>query len=292
MKMSDGVQEYMKTALEEAKQSLKEGNHGFGAVIVKDGRIIAKAHDQEENHSDPTSHAELNAIRLAAKEFGRNLEGCVLITTHEPCPMCATAIVWSGIKELVYGYSIAESIAEGRRRINLSSKELFTRANANIGIHEGVLHDQCAILYRNDVRAEVKRLRGSVRDLAVLRQELLVKRASWFHNNHGKLQLDYSDLLHGGYLLLLTKLGIEPEEAPVMEKTQTKIVFHSRNFCPTLEACKILDLDTRIVCREVSEKPTDFLMKQFNGRLEFRRNYDKLRPYCEYCEEMILLKEQ
>lgn len=289
--MSNDAEKFMQTALEEAKQSLKEGNNGFGAVIVKDGRIIAEAHDREESESDPTSHAELNAIRLAAKEFGRNLDGCVLITTHEPCPMCATAVVWSGIKELVYGYSIAESIAEGRKRINLSCRELFTKANADVEVHAGVLHDQCAILYRKEVRNEIKRLRSNnPEDLAALSRELSAKRIRWFHNNQGILNMDNSDLLNCGYLLLLKKLGIDPEEAPVVERTPVKIVFHSRNFCPTLEACRILNLDTRIICREVNEKPTDALMKQLSGRLEFRRNYEKLRPYCEYCEEMIVLE--
>lgn len=288
--MNYDAEKFMQTALEEACQSLKEGNNGFGAVIVKDGRIIAEAHDREESESDPTSHAELNAIRLAAKEYGRNLGGCILITTHEPCPMCATAVVWSGIKELAYGYSITESIAAGRKRINLSCREIFTKANADIKVREGILHDQCATLYRKDVRDEIKRLRGSrPEDLEALSQELSAKRTSWVHNNHGKLSIDNSDLLDSGYHLLLAKLGIGPEEAPVVEKTPAKIVFHSRNFCPTLEACKILDLDTRIICREVNEKPTDLLIKQLSGRLEFRRNYDKLRPNCEYCEEMILL---
>lgn len=285
-------EELMRVALEEAKQSLKEGNSGFGAVIIKEGQVIAKAHDREESESDPTSHAELNAIRLAAKKYGRNLEGCVLISTHEPCPMCATAIIWSGIKELVYGYSITEAMAEGRKRINLGCQELFTKANARINVNAGVLHDQCTVLYRKDVRNEINRLRNNKpEDLAVLCQELSARRIAWYHDNHGTLGIDNADLLNGGYQLLLKKFGIGPEEAPVAEKTPAKIVFHSRNFCPTLEACRILDLDTRIICREVNEKATDILVKQLSDRLEFRRNYEKLRPYCEYCEEMIILKD-
>lgn len=64
-----------------------------------------------------------------------------------------------------------------------------------------------------------------------------------------------------------------------------------KNFCPTLEACKILGLDTRIICKNVNEKPTDALVKQLNNKLEFARNYEKLRPYCDYCEEMFYLKK-
>jgi hypothetical protein len=68
-------------------------------------------------------------------------------------------------------------------------------------------------------------------------------------------------------------------------------MFHSMNFCPTLEACRILGLDTRHVCRKLNENATNILVKQIDTRLNFSRNYDKLRPYSEYCEEMINISE-
>ena len=142
----------MGIALEEAKESLKEGNNGFGAVVVKDDQILVRTHDREESECDPTSHAELNAIRLAAQRCGRDLGDCTLVCTHEPCPMCAAALVWSGMKTVVYGYSIAEALAEGRKRIDLNCRELFTRAKSDIRVYEGILHDQCSILYRKEVR--------------------------------------------------------------------------------------------------------------------------------------------
>ncbi len=283
-------EEFMNIALKEAKSSLKEGNNGFGAVIVKDNNIITFAHDQEETESDPTSHAEINAIKSASRILGRDFENCILISTHEPCPMCATAIVWSGIKTLVYGYSISEAIAEGRKRIDLTCKELFKRADADIKVQEGVLHDQCSLLYRKDVRSEIKKLRGAKQEeLAALRENLLCKRIEWYNKNQAKLNIDNQDLVMSGYELLLKKLEITPEEAPIVTKTANKVVFHSKNFCPTLEACKILGLDTRMICRIVNEKPTDALVKQLSNRLEFARNYEKLRPYSDYCEEMVLL---
>lgn len=284
--------EFMNIALEEAKLSLKEGNNGFGAVIIKGNSVLVSIHDKEETESDPTSHAELNAIRIASQKYGRNLEDCVLISTHEPCPMCATAIVWSGIKTVVYGYSIAEAIAEGRKRINLTCKELFEKANANIIVQEGVMHDQCSLLYRKDVRDEIKKLRGAKKeDLESLQNHLFCKRIEWYKKNQAQLGLNNQDLVLNGYELLLKKLEINPEEAPIVMKTKNKVVFHSKNFCPTLEACKILGLDTRMICKNVNEKPTDALVKQLNNKLEFARNYEKLRPYCDYCEEMVLLKE-
>lgn len=82
------LEECMKIAIKEAERSLCEGNHGFGAVIMKDGQIIAAAHDKEDTEDDPTSHAEMNAIRQASQRLGKkNLSGCILVSTHEPCPM-------------------------------------------------------------------------------------------------------------------------------------------------------------------------------------------------------------
>lgn len=291
--MQPDYQEFMKIALEEAKISLKEGNHGFGAVIVKNNELLVRAHDQEETESDPTSHAEINAIRFASRKYGRDFENCILISTHEPCPMCATAIVWSGIKTLVYGYSITEAIAEGRKRIDLTCRELFERAQAGIEIHSGVLHKRCEVLYRKDVRVEIKRLRSAtMEDLELLREQLLAKRIEWYGKNP-QFNINQQDLLSCGYELMLRKLEIQSSEAPIVEKNTNKVVFHSQNFCPTLEACKILDLDTRMICRIVNEKPMDGLIKQISDQLEFGRNYEKMRPYCDYCEEMIFLtKEQ
>jgi len=77
-----------------------------------------------------------------------------------------------------------------------------------------------------------------------------------------------------------------------VDKNEEKIVIHSMNFCPTLEACKILNLDTRVVCKEFSEVPTDVLLKLLNPRLSFHRNYEKLRPYSPYCEEIITFDKE
>ena len=290
--MGTAYDDFMRLAFAEARMSLQRGNHGFGAVVVQDGAVIARAHDQEETDSDPTSHAELNAIRLASQKLGKNLAGCALIATHEPCPMCATALVWSGIRELAYGYSIGEAIAEGRRRIDLTCRELFERAGIKVVAHEGVLHEECSILYREDVRREVKRLRGAMpADLERLRDELKSKRLAWYRAHKQELDSVETDLLKAGYDLLCAKLEIEPEQAPIASRTDRQIVFHSRNFCPTLEACKLLDLDTRTVCGLVSAEPTAALLRQLDPRLRFSRNYDRLRPHAPYCEEIISLME-
>ena len=97
MDMRRTDEEYMGSAYSEACVSLREGNHGFGAVIVDgDGTVVAKSHDTEKTVGDSTFHAEITAIRKASKILGRDLGDLAIYSTHEPCPMCATAIFGRG----------------------------------------------------------------------------------------------------------------------------------------------------------------------------------------------------
>lgn len=103
----DNIEEnVMNLAIEESKINRKNNykNGGpFGAVIVKDGEIIASAHNTVFESVDATAHAEINAIRKASKILNTNdLSGCILYTSTEPCPMCLSAIIWANIKEIYY----------------------------------------------------------------------------------------------------------------------------------------------------------------------------------------------
>jgi tRNA(adenine34) deaminase len=94
----------MKAALDEALKALEEGEVPVGAVVVSDGRIVGRGHNQVESLRDPTAHAEVLAIGAAsgALEAAR-LTGATIYVTMEPCPMCAGAIVLARLKRLVYG---------------------------------------------------------------------------------------------------------------------------------------------------------------------------------------------
>ena len=96
--------DYMHLALEEARLAAREGEIPVGAVIVKDGEVIARAHNRREADHDPTAHAELLCMRQAAAALGNwRLRGCTLYVTLEPCPMCAGAMVMSQLTQCVYG---------------------------------------------------------------------------------------------------------------------------------------------------------------------------------------------
>jgi tRNA(adenine34) deaminase len=97
----------MRPAIEEAKRSRDSGNKGYGAVVALGNSILATAHDTAVTESDPSLHAEVNAIRLAIRSSGdSNLSGAILLATCEPCPMCSSLAVWANLSTIVFGVSI------------------------------------------------------------------------------------------------------------------------------------------------------------------------------------------
>ena len=95
----------MKMAIEEARSGFNRDDGGpFGAIIVKDGVLIAKAHNEVLKTNDPTAHAEILAIRKACAHLKNyDLSDCEIYSTSEPCPMCFSAIHWSRLKKLYFG---------------------------------------------------------------------------------------------------------------------------------------------------------------------------------------------
>ncbi|MDQ8703797.1 nucleoside deaminase [Streptomyces sp. LHD-70] len=94
---------WMEQAVELATTSALNGGGPFGALVVKNGVIIASANNQVTSTCDPTAHAEVNAIRAAGAELGTfMLDGCTLISSCEPCPMCLAASLWARVDRLIY----------------------------------------------------------------------------------------------------------------------------------------------------------------------------------------------
>lgn len=136
-------EDMMREALSQARLALLHGDVPVGAVVVYNGKVVAYAHNEREKSGDPTAHAEVLAIRRAAKALGtRRLEGCTLYVTLEPCPMCAGAIAMSGLDRIYYGaydprmgcagsvYALTEDPALGSR----------------IACLGGICEDECAQL--------------------------------------------------------------------------------------------------------------------------------------------------
>lgn len=127
---------FMKQALREAQAAASEGEVPVGAVIVCNGQIIARAHNQTETLNDPTAHAEMLAITSATGLLGaKYLPDCSLYVTVEPCVMCAGAISWAQISKLVYG------AADGKRGFQTYAPDALHPKTVVTG---GVLEDECA----------------------------------------------------------------------------------------------------------------------------------------------------
>ncbi len=105
------MNKYMKMAIAEARKGIRNGHGGpFGAVIVKDNKVVAKGHNLVLKTNDPTNHGEMMAIHKACKKLQTyDLSGCEIYTTGEPCPMCMAAILWANIDKVYYGCNILDT---------------------------------------------------------------------------------------------------------------------------------------------------------------------------------------
>ncbi|HSG96135.1 MAG TPA: nucleoside deaminase, partial [Afifellaceae bacterium] len=103
-----GPPAFIARAFEMRRQAEKDGDQAYGAVVVKDNTIVGQAPSRVVINRDPTAHAEMQAIRDAARRLGnRDLSGCVLYSSSKPCPMCEAAAYWAGIERLIYGRDMA-----------------------------------------------------------------------------------------------------------------------------------------------------------------------------------------
>lgn len=145
--------EFMQKAIELAKESAKKGDYAVGAVIVKGDKIISRGETNLKRENDPTVHAEIVAIRDACLKLNsRFLEGFILYTTHEPCPMCASAAIWAKMKGIVFGAFIEDARQRrGKnfswRQIDISCKEVLAKGIPKLELVEGFLRDECIKLF-------------------------------------------------------------------------------------------------------------------------------------------------
>jgi len=143
------MKKFMEEAYIEAQAAAAEGEVPIGAVIVRDGEIIARAHNRTEQDKDPTAHAEMLAIREAAAVLGGwRLTGCSMFVTAEPCSMCAGAIVWARIEKLYIGTMDPKAGACGSV-FNIPQDE---RLNHYVEIETGLMGEECSGLLKGFFR--------------------------------------------------------------------------------------------------------------------------------------------
>lgn len=144
---------FMRAALQEANLAAQMGEVPIGAVIVKDGSVLVRAHNLRETARDATAHAEILAIRQAGEILGGwRLTGCILYVTVEPCPMCAGALLQSRLDQVVYGADDPKAWA------NLALGDIVQnpRLNHRMEITGGILSQESAALIKSFFRGRRK----------------------------------------------------------------------------------------------------------------------------------------
>ena len=146
------MNKYMETAVQEARIGMNAGHGGpFGCVIVKDGVIVGKGHNEVLKRNDPTCHGEMVAIRDACRTLNTfDLSGCELYTTAEPCPMCFGAILWANIKKVYYGCTVSDTDRLGFR------DEVFYESSFDIKTETD--RKECLALFEEYKAIENKRI--------------------------------------------------------------------------------------------------------------------------------------
>lgn len=149
----------MRRALAQAEQAAAEGEIPIGAVVLdSQGNVLATAHNTREASHDPTAHAEVLALRAAAeRQQSWRLDGCTLVVTLEPCPMCAGAAVMSRIGTLVFGAWNDEYGAAGSRWDLVRDRRL----NHQVEVFSGVLADECGAMVREFLDSRRMKVTGS-----------------------------------------------------------------------------------------------------------------------------------
>ena len=133
---------------------------------------------------------------------------------------------------------------------------------------------------------------GLGKSLGYLEKCVIEKRLAWLDENLGKIERT-GDVVGDGYRIFYEGyLGISvPKDGEVVDKTDKKMVMRWWNYCPVLEGCRKFGLDTRVVCKKAYHKPVQVFLSRINPKLKFDRNYERIRPYTPYCEEIITLEE-
>jgi len=132
--------DFMGMALEEAEAAAREGEIPVGAVLVRDGEVIARDHNRRDETGDPSAHAEILVLRRAGEKKGDwRLSGTTLYVTLEPCPMCAGAIVLARVDTVVFGASDPEAGAGGSAYNILEDGKLGHR----VRVIAGIMEDEC-----------------------------------------------------------------------------------------------------------------------------------------------------
>ena len=140
---------FMRIAIRKSKENVLKGQSPFGAAVVKDCRVIATARNSVKKGNDPTAHAEVNALRKAAKKLKTyDLKGCTVYSSCEPCPMCFTACHWANVDRIVFGAMIEDAAKVGFRELIISNEDMKRLGKARLEVKGDFLREEALEAFR------------------------------------------------------------------------------------------------------------------------------------------------
>jgi guanine deaminase len=140
--------ELMQLAIDKCRHGLALGQSPFGCAIARDGHVLSSSHNSVVLTTDITAHAEVNAIREACKTVGDIfLEGAIVATTCEPCPMCMAALHWARVDTVYYGATIADADSAGFNELQLPAAELLRLGGSKLKLVSDVMQKECCKLF-------------------------------------------------------------------------------------------------------------------------------------------------
>jgi tRNA(Arg) A34 adenosine deaminase TadA len=140
--------DWMRQAIDVCREGIDAGQTPFGAVIVRDGILLARTHNTVWRDLDSTAHAEVNAIRQAEQRVQSiDLSGSILYSTCEPCPMCLTAIHWSKVATCYFGARIADAANAGFGEMPIPAETMVSLGRSSLVVQPDLLREKCARLF-------------------------------------------------------------------------------------------------------------------------------------------------
>ncbi len=144
----------MQLAIDACRRGIEAGQSPFGAAIAQGDRILVATHNTVWADTDPSAHAEVNAIRAACRQLGSiSLKGCTLYSTCEPCPMCLSTSHWAKLDRVVFGASITDAETLGFTELSIPVETMVELGHSPLILRRGVNQEECVRLFEEFTRA-------------------------------------------------------------------------------------------------------------------------------------------
>ena len=142
--------ELMQLAVDAAETGIAAGQSPFGCAIARGDDVLAVAHNTVVASTDITAHAEVNALRAACRAANQvHLDGCLVATTCEPCPMCMAALHWARVSMVIFGATIADAESAGFNELRVPAAEVLKIGGSSVKLEGGVLTSKCQQLFQD-----------------------------------------------------------------------------------------------------------------------------------------------